>query len=183
MFFLFEKPTDTLIEQTKSRPQETLDLKMNKQMETFSFNPPVNLVEEGKRFLAVTSFEATNAVFKITNENKRFLILTHGFWSQNGSEEIINVQKEILELQSQIDIELYVKEVKKRGTRIEIENSGYNLAGFDHSNSEILAELKKVQYKDLEDMVYRTELTYDEKVDILEIKYIDGSIFGYVLPT
>ena len=29
-------------------------------------------------------------------------------------------------------MELHVREVKKRGTRIEIENSACNLAGFDH---------------------------------------------------
>ena len=34
-------------------------------METFSFSPPINLVEEGKWLIAVTSFEATNSVFNI----------------------------------------------------------------------------------------------------------------------
>ena len=37
-----------LIEQTKTRPQETLKFVMNKQMQTFSFNPTINLVEEGE---------------------------------------------------------------------------------------------------------------------------------------
>ena len=45
---LNKKHTDTLIEQTGTCPQETLDVKMNKQMQTFSFSPPINLVEEGK---------------------------------------------------------------------------------------------------------------------------------------
>ena len=52
--------------------------------------------------------------------------------------------KELLELRSQNDIKLHVKEVEKRGTRKEIENSGYNLASFDHFNSEILEELRRV---------------------------------------
>ena len=34
--------TNTLIEQTKTKLQETLDFKMNKQSQTFSFNPPIN---------------------------------------------------------------------------------------------------------------------------------------------
>ena len=38
------------MEQTKTKPQETLKFKMNKQMQIFSFNPPVNLVEEAKLF-------------------------------------------------------------------------------------------------------------------------------------
>ena len=59
-----EKHTDTLNEQPRTKPQETLEFKMNKkQMETLSFNPPINLVEEGKWLLGVTSFEATKPVF------------------------------------------------------------------------------------------------------------------------
>ena len=32
---LIKKHTDTLIQQTKTKPQETLDFKMNKQMQIF----------------------------------------------------------------------------------------------------------------------------------------------------
>ena len=46
LLLLLEKHTDTLIEQTKNSPQETHEFKMNKQMETFSFSPPINLIEE-----------------------------------------------------------------------------------------------------------------------------------------
>ena len=35
LLLLFKKHTDTLIEQTKTKPQETLEFKMNKQMQTF----------------------------------------------------------------------------------------------------------------------------------------------------
>ena len=43
LLFLFKAHSDTLIEQTKTRSQETLELKMNKQMQTFPFNPPMKL--------------------------------------------------------------------------------------------------------------------------------------------
>ena len=33
-----------LIEQTKTKPQETLEIEINKQRQTFSFNPPINSV-------------------------------------------------------------------------------------------------------------------------------------------
>ena len=69
---------------------------------------------------------------------------------------------------------MQVKEFEKRGSRTEIENSGYNLASFDHFESEILAELKRVKYKDHGDKVYRIGSTYDEIVDILDLKYIAG---------
>ena len=45
---LNKKRTDTLVEQTKTRPQETIEFETNEQMQTFSFNPPNNLSEEGK---------------------------------------------------------------------------------------------------------------------------------------
>ena len=77
LLLLIEKHTDTLIEKTKTKPQETLEFKMNKQMQTFSINPPVNLVEEGKWLLAVSAFEATNSVFNITDENKIAFHLLH----------------------------------------------------------------------------------------------------------
>ena len=69
-----KKHTDTLIEQTKTKPQETLEFKRNKQMQTFSFSPPINFVEEGKCLLAVTSLETRNSVFNLTVENNSFPI-------------------------------------------------------------------------------------------------------------
>ena len=80
------KITDTLIEQTKTKPQETLEFKMRKQMETFSFSPPISLVEEGKWLLAVSSFECTNSVFNITNKNKSFSITFSGHWQTESAE-------------------------------------------------------------------------------------------------
>ena len=41
-----KKHTDKLIDQTKTKPQETLEFKMNKQIQTFSLNPSINLSEE-----------------------------------------------------------------------------------------------------------------------------------------
>ena len=64
VLLLIKKHTDTLNEQPRTKPQETLEFKKNeKQMETLSFNPPIKLVEEGKWLLGVTSFEATKTVF------------------------------------------------------------------------------------------------------------------------
>ena len=76
-----------------------------------------------------------------------------------------------MELRSENNIELHVKEVGKRGTRIKLQKCGYNVAGFDHFKSEILGELKRVRFRDLKDMVYRLELINDETVDILDVKY------------
>ena len=56
LLLLNKKHTDTLIQQTKTKLKETLEFTPNKHMETFSFSLPINLVEEGKWLLTVTSF-------------------------------------------------------------------------------------------------------------------------------
>ena len=158
LLLLIKNHSDVLIEQTRSRPQETLQFKLNTQMGTFSFSTPLNLSEGRKWFLAITSFEATKSVFIITNKNKRFLFSTPGYWSLNSSEGTTNRIQKYVDLRSQNGIDLHVKKVKYRKPRIETENSGFNLAGFDHFKSELLAELKTLEYKDL-DMVYRMVLS------------------------
>ena len=88
MLLSVKKHTDTLIERTKTKPQETLESKMNKQIEIFSFNPPINLLEEGNWLLAVGSFEATNSVFIINNENNLFSISIPGHWKSEDGDEL-----------------------------------------------------------------------------------------------
>ena len=69
---------------------------MNKQMPTYSFNPPINLVEGGKRLLRVTSFEATNSVSNITNENNNFAISTPGLWIPENAQQTIDELKKTI---------------------------------------------------------------------------------------
>ena len=178
LLLLIKKHTDTLIEQTRTKPQETLEFKMNKQMQTFSFNPSFNLVEEGKWLLAVSSFECTNSVFNITNENNSFSIIIPGHYQNESEEKTINDLNKLLELKS---LELHVDEVKKRGNRIKIAKKEYKLSDFDNQKYEILEELKKVGYNDLKDLVYRMRLSYDEIMDILDLKYIPTKRTGYSL--
>ena len=114
LLLLIKKHTDTLIEQTKTKPQETLEFKMNKQTQTFSFSPPINLIEEDKWLLAVSSFECTNSVFNITNENNSFSIIVPGHYETESDQKTIDELNKLLELRSQNDIELHVEQVKKR---------------------------------------------------------------------
>ena len=178
LLLLIKKHTDTLIENTKTKPQETIEFKMNKQMQTFSFNPPINLVEEGKWLLGVSSFECTNSVFNITNENNSFSIIIPGQYETEFAEQIIDDLNKLLELKS---LELHVEEVKKRGNKIKIGDKEYNLSDFDNQKYEIIEELKKVGYNDLKDLVYRMRLSYDEIMDILDLKYIPTKRTGYSL--
>ena len=139
MLLLIKIHTDTLIEQTRTKPQETLEFETNKQMQTFSFNPPMKLVEEGKWLLAVSSFECTNSVFKITNENNSFSIIIQGHCETEFAEKILIDLNKLIELKS---LELHVEEVKKRGNKIKIGDDEYKLSDFDTQKNEILEELK-----------------------------------------
>ena len=91
MLLLIKKHTATLIEQTKTKPQETLEFKTNKQRQTFSFNPPINLVEEDKWLLAVSSFECTNSVSNITDENNSFSIIIPGYYQSESAENLLTI--------------------------------------------------------------------------------------------
>ena len=88
----------------------------------------------------------------------------------------------ILEPRYENDIDLPVKEVGKTGNRIKIEKNDYKLASFDHFKSEIFFGLNRVKHRDLEDMVHRLQLTYDETVDFLDVKSIAASTIGYLFP-
>ena len=129
LLLLIKKHTDTLIEQTKTKLQETLEFKMNKQMQTFSFNPPINLVEEGKWLMAVSLFDCTNSVYNFTNENNSFSIIIPGHYQTNFAEETIDELNKLLELKS---LELHVKEVRKRGNKTKIGDNEYKLSDFDN---------------------------------------------------
>ena len=156
LLLLIEKHTDTLIQQTKTKPQVTLKFEMNKPTQTFSFNPPMNLVEEGKWLLGVTSLECTNSLFNITNENNSFSIIIPGHYQNKTDEKMIIDLNKLLELRS---LELHVEEVRKRGNRIKVEENEYKLSDFDTQKNEILEELRNINYNDLEDLVYRMQLS------------------------
>ena len=108
LLLLVKKHVDILFENTRRRPRETFELKKNKHMETFSFNPPINLVEEGKWLLGVTFFEATNSFFNLTDENNSSSISIPVRWrSPNYLEDGI-----IVKLKN--DMGFHVQEFEKR---------------------------------------------------------------------
>ena len=147
-------------------------------METFSFSPPINLVEEGKWLLGAISFECTNSVFNVTDKNNSFSITIPGHWETKSAEKTIDELNNLLDLRSQNGIELHVEQVGKK--RLILTND-YSLSSLRTFKEEILEELKKATYEDVEDLVYRFQLTYDEIIDILDLKYILTKRRGYSL--
>ena len=109
---LNKKHTDTLIEQTKTKPKETFEFKMNKQMQSFSLSPPVKTFGRKKWLLVVTFFQTTKSVLNIIKENNSFSITTAGHWSSENGEELNNKLYESTELRSGNAIKLHLREVK-----------------------------------------------------------------------
>ena len=148
-----------MIEQTKTKPQKTLEYKMNKLLETFSLNPQIKLAEESAwLLLAVSCFEATNFLFNITNENNSFSISIAGFWVFEGSEEIVDKLIKLLKLRSGNDFELHIKDFEKNGSVLEMLGPNPNnpknktllfgaqigsLNDLDTRKNEIFSDLKK----------------------------------------
>ena len=128
LLLLNKKHTDMLIEQTKTKPQETLEFVMDKQMQTFSANPSMNLSEKIKRLVAVTHFECKTSVFNIIDENNSFPIIKPGHYQTESAEKTTDELNKFLELRS---LELHVKEVRKRGNQIKIGDNDYELSDFD----------------------------------------------------
>ena len=140
---------------------------MKKQKQIFSFSPPINLADEDKWLLALSSFECTDSVFNITPENNSFSITIPGHWESKSAEKTIDELNKILELRSQNGIDLHVEQVRKKGL---ILTNDYSFSSLGMFEDEILEELKNVKNNDLEDMVYRFQLTYDEIIDKLDLK-------------
>ena len=67
------KICETLIKQTHTKPEETLEFKMNKPRETFHFKPTIQT--EGSWMLGLTNLEVLNSP-KITKENYKFEVFT-----------------------------------------------------------------------------------------------------------
>ena len=64
------KNCETLIEQTHTKPQETLEFKMVKPRETFHFKPPIQI--KGDWMIGLTNLEVYDSIFNITEENNKF---------------------------------------------------------------------------------------------------------------
>ena len=99
-------------------------------------------------------------------------------WQTEFAEKMINDLNKLLELKS---LELHVEEVSKSGNKIKIGDNEYQLSDFDTQKNEILEELRNVKHNDLEDLIHRMRLSYDEIINILDLKDIPTKRTGYSL--
>ena len=71
--------------------------------------------------------------------------------------------------------------MRERGSKIKTGDNEYKLSDFDIQKNKTLEEIKNVKNNDLKDLVYRMRLSYDEIMDILDLKYIPTKRTGYSL--
>ena len=117
-FYFFRDIQILFFGKATTRAPETLKNMLNNQTDFF-LSLSIKLI--GHWLLAKTNFEAINSVFNIIDENKSFSLCTPNYWAptgctqkEQGGKETINNLKEIIELRSQNDIELHVKEVETK---------------------------------------------------------------------
>ena len=88
----------------------------------------------------------------------------------------IDEVNKFFEVRSENDIDLHVEQLRKKGKILIKDPSLSSLGTF---KEEILEELGNWKYNDLEDMVCRFQLTYDEIIDLLDLKYIPTKRKGH----
>ena len=93
------KNCETLIQQTHTKPQETLEFKMTKSRETFHFNPPIQVKDDWK--IGLTDLEVYNSIFNITEENNKFQLYEFPDDKIGG----VTYEKVRAEIEKDLDIE------------------------------------------------------------------------------
>ena len=99
------KSNQEIVENTHSKPQETLEFKMTKQKESFSFDVPLQLNE--KWMMGETSLEVYSTVYNITNSNNKLEIVLN---DQQLKE--LNLDSEILVFVEDLYKSYFVKPYK-----------------------------------------------------------------------
>ena len=93
------KNCEILIEQTHTKPQETLEFKMNKSREIFHFSPPIQI--KGDWMIGLTDLEVYNSIFNITEENNKFELYKFPDEKSGG----VTYEKVRAEIEKDLDIE------------------------------------------------------------------------------
>ena len=118
------KSNQEIVENTLSKPQETLEFKMNKQKESFSFDISLDFPEQW--MMGVTSLEVYNTIYNITEKNNKIKLFTT---EQNLKEykfatEFIPKIKNLYETSGEEEIKKLINDVKYK--KVVFPNNYYN---------------------------------------------------------
>ena len=149
------KNCETIIEQTHTKPQETLEFKITKSRETFHFKLPIQT--EGDWMIGLVDFEVYNSIFNITEENNKFELYKFPD-EKSGGISYTKVRDEIerdldisdvtaTDLQDDIKAPIIIEEYKKQVTK-RMEDGAY---------MKILASYTRSVFQDFESFL-RTQI-------------------------
>ena len=93
------KNCETLIEQTHTKSQATLEFKMIKPKETFHFKPSIQI--QGHWMIGLTDLEVYISIFNITEENNKFKLYKFPDKKSGG----VTYEKVRDEIERDLDIE------------------------------------------------------------------------------
>ena len=93
------KNSETLIEQTHGKAEETLEFKKNKSREIFHFSPPIQV--KGDWMIGLVDLEVYNSIFNITEENKKLQLYKFPNEKAGG----VTYEKVIDEIEEDLGIE------------------------------------------------------------------------------
>ena len=99
-----------IVENTLSKPQETLEFKMNKQKESFSFDIPQDLPEQW--MMGVTSLEVYNTVYNITEKNNKLFTTEQNLKEYKFATEFIPKIKNLYKTSNIEEIKKLINDVK-----------------------------------------------------------------------
>ena len=89
------KNCETLIKQTHTRLEETMEFKMIKPRETFCFTPTIPI--KGDWMIGLMDLELYTSIFNITEENNKFELYTDSF-NEFSFEELIDELEKIFNI-------------------------------------------------------------------------------------
>ena len=104
---------ETLIKQTYTKAEETLEFKLTKQRKTFHFKPPIEF--QGSWMIGLTNLEVYHSIFNITEENNKVELYTQFLDSEISYTKLKDDVAEVLGLS---DISIEDLEHKKYGPNI-----------------------------------------------------------------
>ena len=152
------KSNQEIVENTHSKPQETLEFKMNKQKESFSFDVPLILNE--KWMMGVTSLEVYNTVYNITNSNNKLQIILN------------DRQLDALEFDTGV-----VPNIKKLYETYDLENNKLYYEFIEKANIYLLTSYKKKKKLPKKDFDYLKQMKSNNPITIpnfeIENEFID----------
>ena len=151
------KSNQEIVENALSKPQETLEFKVNKQKKSFSFDILLELPEKWK--MGVTSLEVYNTVYNITEKNNKikFFDTEKMFTAHKGNTEFMSNIKKLYETSGNkgiSNIEKYKKLINDD-----------NFKKTRHS---------KNYFDDLEKIIIQINQNIEDKTNIIDIEL--GSI-------